>query len=253
MLFLATVVSLSMLGCSKKETAKEKIVVLAASSLTDVLTELKTEYEQSHQEIELIFSFDSSGTLKSQIMEGVTADLFFSASDRQVSELAEHNLIQKESITDLLCNEVVLIAKKGSPNTISSFKEVVLDPKVAMIGTCMEEVPIGQYTKQLYEALGCLPQLEAKANYASNVRQVLSWVTSENVPYGIVYSTDAATVKDEVNILAVADASLCGEVLYQGAIIKASKNYEQTANFLSFLSSPAAQKIFREYGFTPAS
>lgn len=242
-------VALLISGCSKsQETESESLMVLAAASLTDVLTEIKSEYEQYQDEYTLDFSFDSSGTLKTQIEQGVDADLFLSASPLPVEELVEEGFILKEQVVDLLQNEIVLISNQEIANPIDSFEELVTSDEVEMIATCMAEVPIGQYTIQLYENLVLAEELAGKANYASNVRQVLDWVASGNIPYGIVYATDAA-IEEDVKVQAVADPSLYDQVVYQAAVIAASDNEEAAEAFLEFLQSDTAKQLFEKYGF----
>ncbi len=73
------------LCAASAETPKTEIVVFAAASLTESLTELKTVYEEENPEIELVFNFDSSGTLKTQIREGAECDLFISAAPKQMN------------------------------------------------------------------------------------------------------------------------------------------------------------------------
>lgn len=242
-------ISVLFTGCSKeKETKKETIMVLAAASLTDVLSEMKLDYEQRHDNMELVFSFDSSGTLKSQIEAGVEADLFLSASPLPVTQLVEGGYVKQEHVTDLLTNEIVLISNKTIQTPILSFEEVVTSDDVDMIGTCMSEVPIGQYTIQLYDNLGLADELARKANYASNVRQVLDWVASGNIPYGIVYATDAA-IEEGVTVQATADPSLYPPVRYQAAIISASEKQDAANDFLEYLKTDTAKQLFSDYGF----
>lgn len=242
-------ISVLFAGCSKeKEPKKQTILVLAAASLADVLSEMKLDYEQRHDNVEIVFSFDSSGTLKAQIEEGVDADLFLSASPLPVSQLVEGGYVSEEQVTDLLTNEIVLIANTSIKTPLQSFEEVVTSDEVDMIATCMSEVPIGQYTIQLYENLGLGEELAKKANYASNVRQVLDWVASGNVPYGIVYATDAA-IEEGVTVQAVADPYLYSPVRYQAAIVSASKKQDAANDFLEYLQSDTAKQLFSDYGF----
>ena len=249
--------SMAMVGCSTKKsgTVKEdpkKIMVLAAASLTDVLTEIKEGYEQYQEEYTLEFSFDSSGTLKTQIEQGVDADVFLSASKLPMEELAKEGLVEEEGMVDLLKNEIVLISNSKEEAPITSFEELVKSDKVDMIATCMAEVPIGQYTIQLYENLGLSDKLAKKANYASNVRQVLDWVASGNIPYGIVYATDAA-IEPGVSVQAVADSSLYDPVIYPAAVISESKQKDGSEAFLQYLKSDDAKELFHKYGFETVS
>ena len=73
-------------GCAK-DAASGELVVFAAASMTETLTEIEALYEKANPEIDLIFNFDSSGTLKTQIQEGAVCDLFISAGQKQMNQL----------------------------------------------------------------------------------------------------------------------------------------------------------------------
>ena len=85
-LCLVLVMLCGMTGCIKKEEKKEvELHILAAASMTDVLTEISEAYEKEHEHVKFVFSFDSSGTLKTQIEEGAPADIFISAAMKQMN------------------------------------------------------------------------------------------------------------------------------------------------------------------------
>ena len=73
------------LCAASAETPKTELIVFAAASLTESLTEIKALYEKEHPETELVFNFDSSGTLKTQIQEGADCDVFISAGQKQMN------------------------------------------------------------------------------------------------------------------------------------------------------------------------
>ena len=73
-------------GCAKEEE-KTEIIVFAAASLTETLTELCNRYMADHPDISLVFNFDSSGTLKTQIQSGAVCDIFISAGQKQMNQL----------------------------------------------------------------------------------------------------------------------------------------------------------------------
>lgn len=241
---------LSLAGCGEKEEAQPKeLHILAAASMTDVMTELGKAYEEEHPDVKLTFSFDSSGTLQTQIEEGAPADLFFSAATKQMDALAEQDLIDTDSVKNILKNEIVLIKPADSDLAITSFEEVVSSDQVEMVAIGNEDVPVGQYTQVLYENLNLWDGVKAKANYGTNVRQVLDWVATSNADCGIVYATDAAT-EEKVEIIATADQKLYDEAIYPAGIVKASEYPEETAAFLDYLLTDEAKAVFEKYQFT---
>ena len=110
-------------------------------------------------------------------------------------------------------------------------------------------VPVGQYSEEIFTNLGILDAVKSKAVYGSDVRQVLAWVESGEADCGVVYATDAA-ISDKVKVIAIAPDDSHKPVIYPAAVIKDSKNVDESKKFLEFTSSDSVKKIFEKYGFT---
>ncbi len=116
------------------ETEPVELTVFAAASMTETLTAIKDLYEKDHPNVTLVYNFDSSGTLKTQIQEGAACDLFISAGQKQMNQLditasAEVNtegldFVLEDSRINLLENKVVLVVPDGNPGKINSFDEL---------------------------------------------------------------------------------------------------------------------------------
>lgn len=243
-------------GCTAGNTnnqqqEKVEITVLAAASLTDVCNEMKDVYEAQHENVTLTFSYGGSGALQTQIEEGVPADVFISAATKQMTVLDEEGLMDSDSIVNLLENKVVLIVPKDSTAGITSFEDVVTD-KVTMIGLGEPgSVPVGQYSEEIFTTLGILSDVQAKANYGSDVRTVLSWVETGAVDCGVVYATDAYT-SDLITIVCEAPKDSCKQVIYPAGVVKASANAQAAGEFVDYLQSDEAMALFEKYGFSRA-
>lgn len=254
--FGATVLAATMLaatlltaGCGAKEEPVE-LTILAAASLTDVCNEIKDLYEAEHENVTLNFSYGSSGALQTQIEEGAPADVFMSAATKQMTALNDEGLMDSDSITELLENKIVLVVPADSDTDLSSFEEVVTD-KVSMIGLGEpESVPVGQYSEEVFTYLGMLDEVQAKANYGSDVRTVLSWVETGAVDCGVVYATDAYSTEN-VKIVAEAPDGSCQEVIYPVGVVKASKNADAAQEFVDYLQQEETLALFEGYGFSP--
>ncbi|MGL4790004.1 MAG: molybdate ABC transporter substrate-binding protein [Anaerotignaceae bacterium] len=83
--------------------------VFAAASLTEALTEIQVLFNEQYPDITLVFNFDSSGTLKTQIESGAEVDIFFSAAQKQMNALVQAGVIDTDTVVNLLSNQVVLI------------------------------------------------------------------------------------------------------------------------------------------------
>ncbi|WP_428910449.1 molybdate ABC transporter substrate-binding protein [Niallia sp. Krafla_26] len=231
-------------------TNKEKVelTISAAASLKETLDVIQQSYQVEHPEVSLKINFGGSGSLQHQISQGAPVDLFFSAAEDKFDLLVEKGNIAKEEAVDLLGNELVLVVPKGD-QSIKGFEDLSkAEVGKISIGT-PETVPAGKYAKEALENMDIWGNVESKGVvYAKDVRQVLSYVETGNVDAGIVYKTDAL-VSDRVDIIATADPASHTPIIYPVGIIKDSKNYEAAKEFITYLQSENALKVFEEYGF----
>ena len=250
------VVMFAMAGCGQQakqtpaNTAKPvTLTISAASSLTEVMGEIKTLYKKENPNVTINYNFGASGILQQQIEQGASADLFFSAATKQMNELQKKGLILNDTRINLLGNTVVLVVKKNSTLAISNFKDL-LNPNVKKIALGEPTtVPVGEYSEEIFTSLNMLDKIKAKAVYGNNVKDVLAWVETGNVDAGVVYATDAKSSK-KVKVVAIASKNLYKTpVVYPVAVIKASKNVNDTKAFLKFLCSAKAKAVFVKYGF----
>lgn len=227
-----------------------KLNLAAAASLEYAFQEkLIPMYQKDHPEVTIEGTYDSSGKLQTQIESGMEADLFFSAATKQMDALVGEDLIDKDSVTDMLENKVVLITPTNDPAGLQEFKDIEKAKTIA-IGD-PESVPAGQYAKEVLTNLQLWDKLESRFSLGTNVTEVLNWVAEGSADAGIVYETDAKTT-DKVKVVAEAPAdSLEKPIIYPAGIVKASKNTEATKAFLDFLQTAEASAVFKEYGFTP--
>ncbi|MBQ7989438.1 MAG: molybdate ABC transporter substrate-binding protein [Oscillospiraceae bacterium] len=237
---------------TRQPDKSEELTVFAAASLTDVCGELQALYSEKSPDTELIFSFGSSGALQAQIEEGAPADIFFSASQKQMDALDEKGLMDGDSVKALLENRIVLIVPAQSDKDITSFEDAAAD-KVKMIGLGEpESVPAGQYAEEVFSYLGILDAVKAKANYGTDVRTVLSWVEAGEVDCGVVYATDAYST-DKVKIVTEAPEGSCRKVIYPVGIVGRSEHKQAAEGFAAFLGTDEAMAVFEKYGFSAAS
>lgn len=225
-----------------------ELLISAAASLTDVLNELGDIYKEISPNTKLNFTYGSSGALQAQIEEGAPVDVFFSAAEKQMDALAEGSHIVEDSRKTLLINKVVLISPANSDLEVHSFDDLTNShiEKIA-IGD-PSNVPVGQYTEEIFTNLNLLDNLQEKLVYANDVRTVLTWVENEEVHCGLVYATDAFT-SEKVKIISEAPENSHKAVTYPVAVIKDSKNIEESQGFIDFLSSQEAIDVFEKYGF----
>lgn len=258
--FMLVVVLLSSMGAAGAESSfKTEIVVFAAASMTEALQRIARQYQVVAPNVTLTFNFDSSGTLQTQIEEGAYADVFISASQKQMDALDASAGIDKNPDAqdfvlqgtrfDLLTNTLVLIVPEGSDIDITSFADAGTD-KVDLIALGNSDVPVGQYAQEVFAFLGRWDQLNAagKVTFASNVKEVLSQVAQAAVDCGVVFASDAATGAG-VMVAANAPAGSHKPVNYPAAVLRNTMQPEAAKAFLNYLKGEEATGVFTEIGF----
>ncbi len=245
------------------ETEKTDLVVFAAASMTETLTELSQAYMKEHPEVNVVLNFDSSGTLKTQIQEGADCDVFISAGQLQMNQLditadKEVNtegldFVLEDSRFDILENKVALAVPEENKKNINSYEDMkaALEKGDALLAMGNADVPVGQYTQKILAFLGLDETALANAGnitYGSNVKEVTTQVSEAVVDCGIIYQTDAYSAG--LKTVATATPEMCGQVIYPAAVIKTSKQADVAKDFLAFLTTDDADAIFEKVGFT---
>jgi len=285
-LFLALALVFSMAACSTTDApttdtptqpgnppAKEvavaepvELIVFAAASMTETLTELGNSYMAENENITIVFNFDSSGTLKTQIQEGADCDIFISAGQKQMNQLDINadpsvntdglDFVLADTRFNILENKVALSVPDDNPANINSYDDLIAGLKTGSIMLAMgnSDVPVGQYTQKILAFYELNEEELAQAGsitYGSNVKEVTTQVSEAAVDCGIIYQTDAFSAG--LTVVDTATAEMCGQVIYPAAVMNISKNIDIAKAFLDYLKSDAADAVFEKVGFTPVA
>lgn len=236
------------------ETAEETdIYVFIAASLKNTMEEIKANYEEDHPNVNILYNADSSGTLQTQIEEGAQCDIFFSAATKQMNALTEGGYVVDGTVTNLLENKIVLIKPTGGETAVTGFDNITLASSLALAG---EDVPVGQYARQLFTNLGILDQVMAmEINEGANVTAVLTAVAEGSNEVGVVYATDAASMADQVEIIAEAAPEQVDPAIYPIGQIKdeqaTAAQIKAAEEFLAYLTTDSSpMELLVNAGFT---
>ena len=243
-----------------------ELIVFAAASMTETLNQIAEMYKAVAPNVTLIYNFDSSGTLKTQIQEGAECDLFISAGQKQMNQLditadPEVNTDKLDFVLEgtrinLLENRVTLCVPEGNPKDIKSFDDLADKLKEGSVLMAMgnSDVPVGQYTQKILAFYGLDEEKLAKdgvITYGTNVKEVTTQVTEASVDCGIVYCTDAFSAG--LTPVDYATKEMCGQVIYPAAVLNISGNQEAAKEFLAYLQTEDAMKVFEAVGFAPVA
>ena len=231
----------------------ETIRVGAAISLKDAVSEIAKSFEADGGD-KVEFTFGSSGQIQAQVRTGAAdIDVFISAANKQVDELAREGLLVEETRRNVAGNTLVLIVPATVTGAAAGF-DALADPALTRLAIGEPKtVPAGQYAMQVLAKLGLDEKLADKLVYGANVRQVLDYVERGEVSAGIVYATDAREAGARVRVIAAAPRELHDPIVYPAVVVRASRKHDAAKRFLDYLKSPAARRALADRGFTPGS
>ena len=239
-------------GSSSSGDAKVNgtVNLAAAASLKNVYDEkLIPMFEEKYPGIKVTPTYASSGDLQSQIENGLGADVFMSAANKQMNALINESIVDNSTNVQFLENKVVLIVPKDSNSNITACEDLKNVNGTIAIGN-PDSVPAGQYGKEVLSSLGIWNGVESKLSLGTDVTAVLNQVAEGSADCGIVYSTDAKS-NDKVKVVCEApESALKTPVIYPVAMLKNSTNPDGAKAFLDFLQTKEAKDVFVEYGFT---
>ncbi len=263
LLTILMIFALLLTGCQTQPAAETpqpaeevELNVFAAASLTETFEQIGKLFEAANPGVKVIFTFDSSGTLKTQIEEGALADVFVSAAQKQMNQLEAGNaantegldFIQTDTRVNIVENKVTLTVPSGNPKGVKTFADLASD-SVTIIALGNSDVPVGQYSEELLINLGIWEQIQPKITFGSNVKEVTTWVSEGVADCGIIYKTDAFSANLEVVAEAGTDL-LKTPVVYPGAVLKNTQHPAEANAFLDFLRSAEVQAILTGVGFS---
>lgn len=224
--------------------------IFAAASLSDALKEIAKTYEPASGD-KLRFNLAASSLLARQIKEGAPADVFFSADELKMDDLARAGLLLSDTRRPLLSNTLVIVVNAENGLAISAPADLAKSSISRLALAETQTVPAGIYAKSYLQKTGLWKTVSAKVVPTENVRACLAAVESGNVDAGIVYKTDALISK-KVKIACEIPAAESPKITYPLAVVKDTKHEEAARNFATYLASPEARAIFEKYGFLPA-
>ena len=248
------------------EAEEVELQVFIAASLNTCMQEVAAKYNEEHPNVKIVYNADSSGKLLTQIEEGYTCDVFFSAAQKQMNTLEEDGLIVEGTRADVVNNQVVVIKRKDTESAVTGLETL---GKASSIAMADGSVPVGRYTRTALMNLGILPQVEDASVYTTaevsdalggveiseqgNVSQVLTAVAEGSCEVGTTYYSDTYGYEDQIDVLETVSYDLTGNVIYPVCQVVNDEATDSqkaaAADFVSFITSDTAKAIFDSYYF----
>ena len=236
----------------------DELTVFAAASLTDAFKEIGQQFGAANGNAKITFNFAGSDQLATQIAQGAPADVFASANAKQMDNVIKAGDVIGGTQRTFVRNRLVVVYPKDNPGRLTALKDLATPGLKIVLAN--KSVPVGGYALDFLGKAAKLPEYTAEfsptvlknvVSYEENVKAVLSKIALGEADAGIVYTTDAATVKDgSIATLAIPD-NLNTIATYPIAATKNAKNPDLAKKFVDYVLGPAGQQVLEKYGFIP--
>ena len=242
----------ALLGCTAPRVAgAAPPTIFAAASLQPALDQLAHAGTLGTPAPRLVYA--ASSALARQIEDGAPADIFISADERWMDDVAHQAAIVPATRSDLLGNALVLIAPAASHASVDLVHGAA--PLLAALGgqgklviALPDSVPAGIYGKQALTQLGMWNALAPRMAMTRDVRAALNLVVLRQAPLGVVYRSDAVS-EPRVKVLATFPPASHKPIVYPIAIVAGHDN-ATSRRLLAGLKSASARSAFRRWGFS---
>ena len=254
-------------GESEEAAPAEKttVNVFAAASLSAVMGEFESSYEEANPDVDIVVNADSSGALLTQIQEGAPCDVFFSAAQKQMDELEGAGMVVEGTRTNVVNNQLVVVTQPDSETAVTGLADIANAKSIALADG---SVPVGKYTRQAMINLGLLKEVEDPATITTqevseqlggveiseqgNVSKVLAAVEEASCEVGTTYLSDTIGHEDSIKILETVGYDVTGNIIYPVAqIVNQDADDAETAaaaDFISFITNDDAKALYELVG-----
>jgi molybdate transport system substrate-binding protein len=228
-------------GSSSSAAQTGTITVLAAASLKETFTQLGTQFEAAHPGDTVKFSFGASSALAEQINSGAPADVFASASTKNMDQVVTTG--NASNPQNFAKNVMEVAVPPNNPAKVMSVNDLAKSSvKVAL---CQPQVPCGVVAAQVFKNA----KITVKpVTQQPDVKSVLTQVELGNVDAGVVYVTDVQAAGSKVKGVTI-PADVNATTTYPIAALTHSKEQSIAQAFVAFVLSSTGEQVFKAAGF----
>ncbi len=225
------------------------LTVSAAMSLKGAFEDIGAIYEKKYPGVKVRFNFGASGVLEKQIELGAPADIFASASVKEMDELESNGLLIKNTRWNFARNSLVLVVPANSKLKVRSLDDLAANSvKRIAIGN-PKSVPAGKYSEETLKNLHLLERLKEKLVYTENVRQVMDYVSRGEVEAGLAFYSDTFSRGGGFKIVGKVPEGSHEEINYPIAVIRGSANESLAKAFILTVISEMGKEALKKNGF----
>jgi molybdate transport system substrate-binding protein len=231
------------------DAAADELLVAAAVSLREPLTEIATRYSAQDGDAGVRLTFGASSALAAQVRAGAPVDVLVSADERILDDLLQQGLLDADSRVVIASNRLVVLVAEGLGVPIERPDDLTR-PEVRRVAAPEFAVPVGRYAREWLRRRGLLERLAPRLIPTEHARATLAAVDHGQADAAIVYATDARLARSARIAFEVPDAEQ-PRIVYAAALVQASTRIRPAHEFLTFLTSRAARDALRAAGFVP--
>lgn len=226
---------------SSSPAATGTITVFAAASLQGSFTKIGQQFDAAHPGDTVKFSFGPSSGLATEITTGAPADVFASASPKNIDIVVAAG--DASNPQDFAKNTAEIAVPPSNPAHVASVTDLAKSSvKVAL---CQPQVPCGVLAAKVFKNAGITVK---PVTLEPDVKSTLTQVELGNVDAGVVYVTDVMAAGAKVKGIAI-PANDNASTLYPIAAISKSNNLSVAQQFVAYVLSPAGQQVLAAAGF----
>ncbi|ADG74648.1 molybdenum ABC transporter, periplasmic molybdate-binding protein [Cellulomonas flavigena DSM 20109] len=216
------------------------LVVLAAASLTDVVTDLATALEQEHPRLTVETGFGASPALAAQVLGGAPADVLVTASPATIARVTD---ALGGTAVVVAANRLQLAVPAGNPGDVTSLADLA-DPALT-VALCAPEVPCGAVAATVLARAGVTP---APDTLEPDARAVLTRLRLDEADAGLVYRTDVLAADGLVEGLDL-PAHVQATTDYPALVLPDAPHPAAAAAFVALLTGPDGRALLADSGF----
>ena len=218
------------------------LFIAAAADLESLQTDVTAAFRKQTG-ADLKFTIGASGILEKQIENGAPYDVFLSANEQYIKDLAANGAVDPATVRTYAYGRLGLWSRDGKIRDVRQLLEKTVR-NVAIANP--EHAPYGAAAREFLTRQELWNALQPKIVYGENVRETLQYAESGNVDAVITSWSLLVNKKDAV--LLPADHA---PIAQAAAVVTTSKQKALARQFLDFLGSAAGRAILERHGLSP--
>jgi molybdate transport system substrate-binding protein len=241
-------------GCGSggpASTPRVTVRIAAASDLKLALERLRAVVAREHPEIDLRATYGSSGTFRTQLVNGAPFDLFLSADVGFARELVTKGLADDKDVFTYAVGRLVVWTGKDSPVDPAPGLAALADPRIRKVA--IANPTTAPYGRAAVAALKTVKQYDAvrpKLVLGESVAQAAEFVTSGNADAGIVaMSLVLSDPLRHVGRWVEVPLTAYPQLLQGGVVLGKAADAGAARQVRDVLLSSAGREVLKEYGF----